>query len=86
MFFLDQTGNDTIAQFDTDGTLLGAGFEVAQDQIHLITGTGTAQDYSLQDTDQGRFMFWNASAWDQKNGYPHGAAKPMTHRPHWIMW
>ena len=54
-------GNDTIAQFDIDGTLLGAGFEVAQDQIHLITGTGTAQDYSLQDTDQGSVLTWGSS-------------------------
>ena len=61
VFFLDQTGNDTIAQFDIDGTLLGAGFEVAQDQIHLITGTGTAQDYSLQDTDQGSVLTWGSS-------------------------
>ena len=56
VFFLDQTGNDTIAQFDTDGTLLGAGFEVGQDQIHLITGTGTAQEYTLHDTDQGSVL------------------------------
>jgi Ca2+-binding RTX toxin-like protein len=60
VFFLDQTGNDTIAQFDIDGTLLSAGFEVAQDQIHLITGTGTAQDYSLQDTDKGSVLTWGS--------------------------
>ena len=22
----------------------------------------------------------------EKNAYPHWAAKPMTHRSHWIMW
>ena len=61
VFFLDQAGNDTIAQFDTDGTLLGAGFEVGQDQIHLITGTGTAQGYTLHDTDQGSVLTWGSS-------------------------
>lgn len=58
MFLLDQTGNDTIAQFDTDGTLIGAGFEVGQDKIHLITGTGTAQVYTLHNMDQGSVLTW----------------------------
>jgi Ca2+-binding RTX toxin-like protein len=55
VFFLDQTGNDTIAQFDIDGSLLGAGFEVGQDQIHLITGAGIypAQYGSGQRPDMG---------------------------------
>ena len=61
MFFLGETGHDTIAQFDTDGTLLGAGFEVGQDQIHLITGTGTTQEYTLHNTDQGRVLTWGSS-------------------------
>ena len=53
--------NDTIAQFDTDGTLLGAGFEVGQDQIHLITGAQAAQDYTLHNTDQGSVLTWGSS-------------------------
>ena len=61
VFLLDQTGNDTIAQFDTGGTLIGAGFEVGQDQIHLITGTGTAQAYTLHNTDQGSVLTWDSS-------------------------
>ena len=31
VFFLGETGNDTIAQFDTDGTLLAAGLSL----IHI---------------------------------------------------
>ena len=61
MFFLGETGHDTIAQFDTDGALLGAGFEVGQDQIHLITGTGTTQEYTLHNNDQGSVLTWGSS-------------------------
>ena len=61
VFFLDQTGNDTIAQFDIDGSLLDAGFEVGQDQIHFITGKGTAQAYTLHNTDQGSVLTWGSS-------------------------
>ena len=61
VFFIDDTGNDTIAQFDTDGTLIGAGFDVGQDQIHLISDTGAAQDYALHYTDQGAVLTWGTS-------------------------
>ena len=61
VFFIDDTGNDTIAQFDTDGTLIGAGFDVGQDQIHLISDTGAAQDYALHYTDQGAVITWGTS-------------------------
>jgi Ca2+-binding RTX toxin-like protein len=61
VFFIDDTGNDTIAQFDTGGMLIGAGFDVAQDQVHLITDTGAAQDYALHYTDQGAVLTWGTS-------------------------
>ena len=61
VFFIDETGNDTIAQFDLDGEVIGAGFELGLDHIHLITGISQTQTFTLHNTDEGALLTWATS-------------------------
>jgi len=61
VFFIDETGNDTIAQFDLDGEVIGAGFDLGLDHIHLITGISQTQTFTLHNTDEGALLTWATS-------------------------